>query len=541
MIQAIRDAGLATKFQVPILGLIALGLLSGSLLLVDQIDRAFSEASGMARDALKMEQRSADESRMAALASKADSIGRFMAKTAPDLILSYDFPSLEQYQQVAATDPDVAFALYLKPDGTPFMEGSAIPDGLDVLEKRYPVEFEGENHGFVRIGMSKEGLNRAIQESDQRIEAAIESVSERGESTLERLIAVIGGGSLVLLVVIFALVLYLFGRLVLAPLKRLVEQMGRLAEGDLNLSMGIDRGDEIGRLCDAADSFVGQLRTMLQGIGDSVRQLVEVAGQLNGLSRELTGSTSTQREQTTQVTRCIEEIAAAAQEVAGNTAQAAEAAEEGTRKAHVNQRTVRETVQSIRDLSDEVEAAAGVIGRLEAESGKISTILDVINDIAEQTNLLALNAAIEAARAGEQGRGFAVVADEVRTLATRTRDATLEIRGVIDTVQEGTREAVTTMERGKHAAHVGVDHAERTGAALDEIIASEGTVTDMTHQIAGAAGQQSQSATDVAANLATIAELSEQTAEGAQVVSSSSQNLARLAETLDGMVHQFKT
>ena len=540
MTRSIRDAGLAGKFLVPILGILALGLLSGSLLLSARIDAAFAEATAMARDALKMEQHSADESLMAALASKADSIGRFMAKTAPDLILSYDFPSLEQYQQVAAADPDVAYAIYLKPDGTPFMEGAA-PTAGDVLEKRYPIEFEGESHGFVRIGMSKEGLNRAIQASDQRIDAVIESVARSGHSTLQALLAVVGGGSIALLVVVSALVLYLFRRLVLAPLKRLVEQMGRLAEGDLTVTMGIDQGDEIGRLCQASDTFVGQLRTMLQGIAESVRRLVETAGRLNGLSEELTGSTGTQREQTGQVTRSIEEIAAAAQEVAANTSQAADAAEAGSRKAHANQATVRETVQSIRDLSDEVEQAAEVIGRLEAESGKVATILDVINDIAEQTNLLALNAAIEAARAGEQGRGFAVVADEVRTLATRTRDATLEIRGVIDTVQQGTQAAVTSMERGKQAAHTGVEHAERTGGALDEIIDSERTVTDMTHQIAGAADQQSQSATEVAGSLATIAELSEQTAEGARVIAGSSHDLARLADALDGMVRKFKT
>jgi methyl-accepting chemotaxis protein len=201
---------------------------------------------------------------------------------------------------------------------------------------------------------------------------------------------------------------------------------------------------------------------------------------------------------------------------------------------------IDKVINAIGDLAKEVEKAAGVIQQLEGESKNIGSVLDVIKSIAEQTNLLALNAAIEAARAGEQGRGFAVVADEVRTLAGRTQESTSEIEEMITRLQSGANNAVKVMEEGKDMTQVGVEQAASAGEALQTINEAVTKISDMNTQIASAAEEQSAVTEEINRSIVNINQVAEQSATGAGHVASASDDLARLAEQLKGLVENFK-
>jgi methyl-accepting chemotaxis protein len=236
----------------------------------------------------------------------------------------------------------------------------------------------------------------------------------------------------------------------------------------------------------------------------------------------------------------MNEMSATVQEVARNAVEAAEAAKEADNTFHQGKQVIDRVIEAIGELANEVEKAANVIQQLEAESMNIGSVLDVIKSIAEQTNLLALNAAIEAARAGEQGRGFAVVADEVRTLAGRTQQSTQEIEEMISKLQSGANNAVKVMETGKDMTKVGVDQAAAAGEALLTINTAVERITGMNTQIASAAEEQSSVAEEINRSIVSINEVAEQSAAGAQQTAQASNDLARLADQLKALVGRFK-
>jgi methyl-accepting chemotaxis protein len=246
-----------------------------------------------------------------------------------------------------------------------------------------------------------------------------------------------------------------------------------------------------------------------------------------------------QQGETAQVATAMNEMVATVQEVAKNTGEAAHAAEVSDEKTKAGKALVVETRSTIHNLAGEVERSAEVIDQLKGDSEKINSIMDVISGIAEQTNLLALNAAIEAARAGEQGRGFAVVADEVRTLAQRTQDSTSEIRDMIEHLQSGIGDAVSVMARGRDQAGTAVSQADETGLALDSILESVATIHQMNIQIATAAEEQNAVAEEMNRNVVTINELSEHSTLASREVATSGQELADMAKKLKELVTQF--
>ncbi|MGD8593954.1 MAG: methyl-accepting chemotaxis protein, partial [Gammaproteobacteria bacterium] len=231
---------------------------------------------------------------------------------------------------------------------------------------------------------------------------------------------------------------------------------------------------------------------------------------------------------------------ATVQEVARNATEAANAASHSDEEAQKGQAVVDRTINAIDALASEVDRAANVIHRLEQDSDQIGTVLDVIKGIAEQTNLLALNAAIEAARAGEQGRGFAVVADEVRTLASRTQQSTAEIQQMIERLQAGAQEAVSVMDDSRSRAADSVSSAQSAGQSLQSITGSVASITDMNTQIAAAADEQSAVAEEVNKNIVNINHAAERAADGAKQTSAASNALAGLAQDLQALVGQFK-
>jgi methyl-accepting chemotaxis protein len=236
----------------------------------------------------------------------------------------------------------------------------------------------------------------------------------------------------------------------------------------------------------------------------------------------------------------MNEMAATVQEVSRNAQYAADGALKADEEARNGAAVVTETIAAINSLSGNVENASEVIQRLEAESENIGSVLDVIRGIAEQTNLLALNAAIEAARAGEQGRGFAVVADEVRTLASRTQQSTSEIQEMIERLQQGSKNAVAVMEEGRRQTQAGVEQAARAGQTLQDITAAITSIRDLNTQIASAAEQQASVAEEINRSIVSINEVADETSLGMREAAMSSNQLTQYASQLQSLVERFE-
>jgi methyl-accepting chemotaxis protein len=247
-----------------------------------------------------------------------------------------------------------------------------------------------------------------------------------------------------------------------------------------------------------------------------------------------------QQVEITQVATAMNQMSATVQEVARNAASAADAAQQASTQANQGKGIVTEGVSAIQSLAAEVERAAEVIHKLELDSASIGKVVDVIKGIAEQTNLLALNAAIEAARAGEQGRGFAVVADEVRTLATRTQESTQEIQQMIERLQACATDAVKVMDSGRKQAHISVEKSVAAGNALGAITSSVTAISDMNTQIASAAEEQGAVAEEINRNIVNISQVADQTVAGAQQTAASSEVLSKLAVQLQDLVAKFR-
>ncbi len=319
----------------------------------------------------------------------------------------------------------------------------------------------------------------------------------------------------------------------------LKEASTRLAEGDLTARASNESKDELGEVVDSFNTVGEQFQLVIKQIIQSTESFTTSTSQLQNVTLQTSAGASEQQLQTDQVVSAVTEMAATVQEVARSAENAANAARIADERVKEGNQIVAETIASINELSREVEGAADVIHILETESQEIGSVLDVIRDIAEQTNLLALNAAIEAARAGEQGRGFAVVADEVRTLASRTQTSTQEIQSMIERIQHSAGNAVSTMESGRSQTQTSVEKATKAGQALEAINQSVGTISDMNAQIASAAEEQSAVAEEINRNMVEIRQITEQTANGAKETANESTELSNSANQLSAMVTRF--
>ncbi|EIC20245.1 methyl-accepting chemotaxis protein [Thiorhodovibrio frisius] len=328
--------------------------------------------------------------------------------------------------------------------------------------------------------------------------------------------------------------------LVIVPVRDAMAVAQRISDGHLDTPIKTSRNDEIGRLLSSLDRMQTVLRGFIDQICDTARELSSSSDELRTVTDETVRGVGDQHAQTDQVATAMNEMAATVAEVARNAAAAAEATGSADREAREGHRVVQGTMSAIESLAQEVERAAQTIQKLEQDSEKIGTVLDVIRGIAEQTNLLALNAAIEAARAGEQGRGFAVVADEVRTLATRTQSSTQEISGIIDALQVGSRESVATMSENCDRARRTVEQAELASRSLTTITDAVAQMNDMNNQIAAAAEEQTAVAEEVNRNVTAIRDIAESTSDGAQKSASASARLAELSDDLREILSQYQ-
>ncbi|MBK1641230.1 chemotaxis protein [Chromatium okenii] len=343
------------------------------------------------------------------------------------------------------------------------------------------------------------------------------------------------------LVLMIALI-WLLSRSIAHPLREVVAVLEDIAsgEGDLTRQLPVQGNDEITHLATAFNRFVDKIHTLVRQTTDAVTQLTTAAAHLSDGSEEAKAQVERQRTETEQVATAMHEMTATVQEVSRNANSAAHAARDANQEAGKGERIVQNTVAAIEALARDIDAAAEVIRRLETDSDTIGKVLDVIRSIAEQTNLLALNAAIEAARAGEQGRGFAVVADEVRTLASRTQESTKEIQTMIERLQAGAESAVSAMQQSRSRSVETVAQAGQAGAALNSIATAIVRIDDMNTQIASAAEEQSAVAEEINRNVNNITQSVEMTAQGSRTIANSSEQLAQLANGLQARLRQFR-
>ncbi|MCU7846337.1 MAG: methyl-accepting chemotaxis protein [Candidatus Thiodiazotropha sp. (ex Monitilora ramsayi)] len=313
-------------------------------------------------------------------------------------------------------------------------------------------------------------------------------------------------------------------------------------EQDADLTRAIDLGskDELGEAASAFSSMLKTFKVSMNDVSDATSQLATTAEETAVITEQTNQAIDNQRAETTQLATAMTEMSATVREVASNVTDTSHAAADVNDQAANGFEAMRETQSLIQQLADEVGGAAGIIQQLEQYSEDIGSVLDVIKGIAEQTNLLALNAAIEAARAGEQGRGFAVVADEVRNLASKTQASTEEINQMIEKLQTGSRKAVSAMGLSKEKANSATTQASKTGEALSTIVTSIGQINDMSSQIASAAEEQSAVAEEINKSVVQINSMAEQTAAGSNQTSITSSDLTQLASNLKSLVGKFK-
>ena len=314
----------------------------------------------------------------------------------------------------------------------------------------------------------------------------------------------------------------------------------KLAKGDLTVHVVLSSHDEMTQLADSFNAMASSFSQVVSKISGSTQKIGNSSEALSAIIEQSRQSIFEQQTQTKQVAVAMDDMTATVQDVSDNITDTAQAAEQASSATDQGRKMVEDAVQAVQQLADQFESASSVIHQLEQDSENINAVLEVIKGVAEQTNLLALNAAIEAARAGEHGRGFAVVADEVRTLAGRTQESTAEINQVIDKLQTGSRKAVEVMSRSNDEARGVIEKATLAGESLATISTEVERINKMSNQIASAAEQQSASTKEISFNISSITDMANESAAGAEKTASASEDLAQLGTELQGLLTQFK-
>ncbi|MDH1632933.1 methyl-accepting chemotaxis protein [Pseudomonas mosselii] len=388
--------------------------------------------------------------------------------------------------------------------------------------------------GVARAEMTVQGAD-IVKRSDELYKIQIErrdaeSVQARSLQTTATLLALLVG----------VLAAFIITRQITRPLRETMDVVNRIASGDLTQELRVTRRDELGALQQGIARMGTTLRDLITGIRDGVTQIASAAEELSAVTEQTSAGANSQKVETDQVATAMHEMAATVQEVARNAEQASHAATNADDEARVGDKVVGEAISQIERLAHEVHRSTEAMTLLQQESQKIGSVMDVIKSVAEQTNLLALNAAIEAARAGEAGRGFAVVADEVRGLAQRTQQSTEEIEGLIASLQHGTQQVAEVMNGSRSLTDSSVELARKAGGSLESITRTVSNIQSMNQQIAAAAEQQSAVAEEISRSILNVRDVSEQTAAASDETAASSVELARLGGHLQTLVSQFR-
>ena len=345
---------------------------------------------------------------------------------------------------------------------------------------------------------------------------------------------------LVAAIVLSAILAVVIVRSITRPVAELIAANDRLAEKDLTVAITLTGNDEIGHLADSSRRVIESLREILGQVSYNSGEIASASSQLRATAEQIATGAEEVASQTTAVATATEEMAATSGDIAQSCVRAAEASKQSSDSATQGGAIVQETISGMARIAESVKDSARTVESLGERSEQIGDIIATIQDIADQTNLLALNAAIEAARAGEQGRGFAVVADEVRALAERTTRATKEIGEMIKAIQDETKAAVCAMEEGVTEVEKGTESSHRSGQALDMILRQIGEVSMQINQIATAAEEQTATTGEITMNVRQVTEVVHQTARGASETATAASQLASNAQTLEGLVKQFR-
>jgi methyl-accepting chemotaxis protein len=319
------------------------------------------------------------------------------------------------------------------------------------------------------------------------------------------------------------------------------DSLQKISDGDFSAQLNENRIGEVGEISALINDFSKKLNFMISDLQSATNDLQHASGELFSITKETSSNISQQHSETEQVATAVEEMSATAQEIARNAASAADSAKQADEQAKSGALISTEAMGGMYHLITDLNNASDVIQKLQAESNNINVVLDVISGISEQTNLLALNAAIEAARAGEQGRGFAVVADEVRTLAGRTQESTDQIKELIDSLQVGSSNAVDAMNGAIEKVNVNNEQVENVAEALGGIAGEIGNINGMLDQMAAASEQQSSTADEISRNVVSISQLAEKTAQGTEHISSAESEIGTVSSRLNNTISSFKT
>lgn len=433
--------------------------------------------------------------------------------------------------------------------GDELTEFTAVNDKLKDIEKVHKEFVEHAHTTFATYTEGKtheaEQMAEKVEHEEENLDKSLESLlveigkfteesaklAEAHEHTAVSILSIIALVSILLGLVIS----WMFANSIISAIRKATVT----ASGDLSQAIVVNSDDEIGDLLRAINGMRQKLLDMLSEISGTTAQLSTASEEMSAITAQTSETIQSQRSETEQVATAMNEMTTTVQQVAVNINHTASAADEANQQTSEGSQIVQQAIAQINKLAEQVETSSHTINDLEKHSEAINTVLDVIKGIADQTNLLALNAAIEAARAGEQGRGFAVVADEVRTLAGRTRKSTDEINDMIEKLQTGSRQAVAVMDQSREEAKSAVEFATQTGDALATITQAVGKINEMSTQIASAAEEQGSVAEEINRNIVKINDMSNQTANGASETATASQDLARMATELQGLVKRF--
>lgn len=394
---------------------------------------------------------------------------------------------------------------------------------------------------IIELEQRQEALNHHLT-------AMMSSIEKMTEHTIEKihddeLVAMSSMAVLSAIAIVIGVFLSIaIAKAVIDPIKEVIKNLKNMAtgNGDLTVRLPITSQDEVGELSAAFNQFVGKLQGMISNISKAIEQLAAATEETSVVTQSTSESIANQKNETIQVASAINEMTATVKDVAQSAERASLEAKSGDEQTRSGKKIIDEVVSSINELAIEIDHSAEVIKGVKSGSVDIGTVLDVIKNIAEQTNLLALNAAIEAARAGEQGRGFAVVADEVRSLAQKTQDSTKEIENLISNLQVESDKAVAAMDDNRSGIQSLVDKTAIATDSLNAITRSVSSITEMNTLIATAAEEQNYVVDEINRNIHNIQQISEDTSVGSSQVSQASREIAQLTEQLKMQVNEFK-
>ncbi len=375
---------------------------------------------------------------------------------------------------------------------------------------------------------TSEQMSELVSQLRSDVEVRAQAINASAQRTVWLGLLVMFGSALV----VGMCSLWLINRSLIEPIRALIEYVAQLSQGRFEARVASDRQDELGRLAVAANTLRDFLAETIARLQNNAGELEAASGDLRSIAGSMALGTDDQFQRTDQVATAMHEMSATAQEVARHAAQAARAADDADHSAQAGEQVMQATIDTIAAVNQEIAGTAAVIRHLETDSARIGKVLEVIRAIAEQTNLLALNAAIEAARAGEAGRGFAVVADEVRSLAQRTAASIAEINQIIGAVQNGALEAVKAIESGQQRSEEGAEQVQRAGQMLQRITQAVEAIRDMNRQIATAAEEQTSVAEDISRNLVEITRIATANQQAVQHTEQAGQRLHGLSGQL---------